>query len=189
MIGVQKALQWGFSGVMIRGSGAVWDLRKTNPYEIYDQIAFKVPVGRFGDCLDRYLVRVEEMRMSVKIIAECLRSFPKQGEIKASSKYFKANPSRASLKNSMEATIQHFKTMSGSVAMPKADLYMAVEAPKGEFGVFVSSSGNSTPDRVKIRAPGFYHLQGIKTMSYQHLLADVVTIIGTADIVFGEVDR
>jgi len=146
-------------------------------------------VGKFGDCLDRYLVRIEELRVSVKIIADCVRNFPKSGEIKSSSKHYKANPSRASLKNSMEATIHHFKVMSGGTSIPKADLYIAVEAPKGEFGIFISSSGNSVPDRVKIRAPGFYHLQGIKTMSYQHLLADVVTIIGTADIVFGEVDR
>lgn len=123
------------------------------------------------------------------IIHQCLRNFPKRGEVKSSSKFFKANPTRSALKNSMEATIQHFKMMSGGTVLPRGDIYTAVEAPKGEFGLFISSSGNSCPDRVKLRAPGFYHLQGIKSMSYQHLLADVVTIIGTADIVFGEVDR
>jgi NADH:ubiquinone oxidoreductase subunit D len=139
--------------------------------------------------LDRYFVRIAEMRASTKILAQCIRLFPTKGEVKGSSKNFKATPSRASMKNSMEATIQHFKVMSGSVGVNKADLYTATEAPKGEFGLFISSSGGSAPSRVKIRAPGFFHLQGIKTMSYQHLLADVVTIIGTADIVFGEVDR
>lgn len=185
-VSLQKGFSWGFSGAMSRGSGALWDLRKTVPYEIYSQILFAIPQGTSGDCFDRYLVRIEELRSSVEIIRYCLNTFP-IGEVKTTNS--KIVPTRSSMKTSMESTIQHFKIMSSGLAVSKGEAYGAVEAPKGEFGVFISSAGKSQPDRVKLRAPGFYHLQGIKTLTYQHLLADVVTIIGTADIVFGEVDR
>lgn len=171
---------------MLRGSGAAWDLRKSNPYEIYQQIPFSIASGTLGDCYDRYLVRVEELRTSTEILSYCLNTIPK-GEVKAVN--LKALPSRPLMKGSMESTIQHFKFMSSGIKLPLDETYSATEAPKGEFGVFISSAGKFHPDRVKLRAPGYFHLQGTKTMSYQHLLADVVTIIGTMDIVFGEVDR
>jgi len=147
---------------------------------------FAVPQGLQGDCYDRYLVRIEEMRISISIILQSLRSFP-LGEVKSVNS--KLLPSRYLMKSSMESTIQHFKIMSAGLLLPEGNLYEAIEAPKGEFGISLSSNGKANPERIKIRAPGFYHLQGIKCLSYQHLLADVVTIIGTADIVFGEVDR
>jgi NADH:ubiquinone oxidoreductase subunit D len=149
-------------------------------------VHFSIPQGTAGDCFDRYLVRVEELRSSINIILYCLNRFP-MGEVKSVNN--KLLPTRSSMKSSMESTIHHFKIMSSGLILPEGDIYSAVEAPKGEFGVFISSNARQYPERVKLRAPGFYHLQGIKTISYQHLLADVVTIIGTADIVFGEVDR
>jgi NADH:ubiquinone oxidoreductase subunit D len=161
-------------------------LRKLNPYEIYSQITFAVPVGSFGDCFDRYLVRVEELRASINIIYYCINKMP-IGEIKAVN--LKLGPSKLLMRHSMESTIQHFKSMSGGLVLPLLETYCAVEAPKGEFGVYISSTMGYCPARIKLRAPGFFHLQGIKTVAYQHLLADVVTIIGTMDIVFGEVDR
>lgn len=185
-INIQKGFNWGFSGAMSRGSGALWDLRKTNPYELYEKIPFAIPQGSSGDCYDRYLVRIEELRSSINIILHCLNKFP-LGEVKAINS--KLLPSRHSMKSSMESVIQHFKIMSEGLKLPIGESYGAVEAPKGEFGVYISSTGKVFPERVKLRAPGFYHLQGIKCLSYQHLLADVVTVIGTADIVFGEVDR
>lgn len=185
-INTQKGLLWGFSGAMTRGSGTLWDLRKSYPYEVYQHIPFSIPQGNFGDCFDRYLVRMEEMRNSISIIAYCLNKIP-SGEIKSTS--IKLSPSKILMKNSMESTIQHFKSMSSGLSLPFGESYGAVEAPKGEFGVYISSAGKLNPERVKLRAPGFYHLQGTKIMSYQHLLADVVTVIGTMDIVFGEVDR
>jgi NADH:ubiquinone oxidoreductase subunit D len=148
-----------------------------------------VAVVKSVDCLDRYFVRISELRASVRILELCVRRFPKKGEIKSASKSFKVTPSKNAMKASMESTIQHFKSMAGGLALPKTDIYTATEAPKGEFGLFISANGTNMPSRVKIRAPGFFHLQGVKTMSYQHLLADLLTIIGTADIVFGEVDR
>lgn len=183
---MQKGLYWGFSGPMLRGSGAAWDLRKSNPYEIYDRIPFTISCGTLGDCYDRYLVRIEELRTSTEILAYCLNTIPK-GEIKATN--LKAMPSRSSMKNSMESTIQHFKFTSTGLRLPIDESYTATEAPKGEFGILISSTGRFHPDRIKLRAPGFFHLQGIRSVSYQHLLADIVTIIGTMDIVFGEVDR
>jgi len=171
---------------MARGSGSLWDLRKTTPYEIYPQITFAIPQGTQGDCYDRYLVRMEELRASINIIAYCLNNIP-LGEVKAIN--IKALPSKNIMKQSMESTIQHFKTMSAGLILPIGETYGAIEAPKGEFGVYISSHAKTHPERVKLRAPGFFHLQGTKTMAYQHLLADVVTIIGTMDIVFGEVDR
>jgi NADH:ubiquinone oxidoreductase subunit D len=171
---------------MVRGSGSLHDLRKIYSYETYPSIDFVIPQGTFGDCYDRYLVRMEELRASISIIAHCLEKIP-AGEIKTPS--MKLVPSKNAMKVSMESTIQHFKTMSAGLSLPVADSYTAVEAPKGEFGVYINSSGYSHLNRCKLRAPGFFHLQATKTMAYQHLLADVVTIIGTMDIVFGEVDR
>jgi NADH:ubiquinone oxidoreductase subunit D len=153
---------------------------------MYTQSNFIIPQGMFGDCYDRYLVRVEEMRASINIILYCLNKIP-AGDIKTS--IIKVSPSKTQMKQTMESTIQHFKAMSAGLVLTIADTYVAVEAPKGEFGIFLSSNGTNYPERVKLRAPGFYHLQGTKTLAYQHLLADVVTIIGTMDIVFGEVDR
>jgi len=186
-INLQKGLLWGFSGVMLRGSGSLWDLRKTNPYEIYNKILFNIPQGLSGYCFDRYLVRVEELRSSINIITFCLNNFP-SGEIKSFTSGL-VLPSRSLIKSSMKNLIKHFVITSSGFELPQGEIYCSTEAPKGEFGVYISSQKGVRPERVRLRAPGFYHLQGIKTLSYQHLLADVVTIIGTADIVFGEVDR
>lgn len=183
----QKAAVWGFSGVMCRGSGLLWDLRKTNSYEIYNRLNFKLPYGKNGDCFDRYLVRVQEMRESLRIIDQCINNMP-VGEIKTTNEKV-VPPSRAEMKESMEALIHHFKLVSENQILPNSETYMAVEAPKGEFGIFMSTNNSNYPERIKIRAPGFYHLQGLRCMAPLHLLADVVTIIGTQDIVFGEVDR
>lgn len=187
IVSVDEALNWGFSGVMVRGSGLSWDLRKTQPYEIYDLLNFKIPVGSKGDCYDRYLIRVEEMRQSLIIIEQCLNQIP-EGLVKLSD-YKLSNPSRAKLKHNMECLIHHFKLFTEGYSIPQGLVYSAVEAPKGEFGVFLSSDGSNKPYRCRIRAPGFFHLQGLDFMSKNHMLADVVTIIGTQDIVFGEVDR
>lgn len=182
-----SALDWGFSGVMLRGSGLNWDLRKTQPYDAYPHMQFQVPVGSCGDCYDRYLVRVEEMRQSVRIIMQCLNDMP-NGMIKSNDR--KQNPpSRSQMKQSMESLIHHFKLYTEGFTVPSGETYTAVEAPKGEFGVYLVSNGSNRPYRCKIRAPGFAHLQGLDVMSRNHMLADVVTIIGTQDIVFGEVDR
>jgi NADH:ubiquinone oxidoreductase subunit D len=183
----QQALNRGFSGVMLRGSGVAWDLRKTQPYEIYNTLDFKIPLGKEGDCYDRYLIRVEEMRQSVSIILQCLNRIP-SGLVKV-SKLKIIQPTRKNLKNSMESLIEHFKFFTQGYNVPKGDSYVGVEAPKGEFGVFIISCGNNKPYRCKIKAPGFLHLQGLNLMSKYHLLADAVTVIGTQDIVFGEVDR
>jgi NADH dehydrogenase (ubiquinone) Fe-S protein 2 len=183
----QKALNWGFSGVMCRGVGLLWDLRKTNPYEIYSSISFKIPFGTNGDCYDRYLVRIQEMRESLNIINYCINNIP-FGEIHSVDEKLIA-PSRSKMKTSMESLIHHFKLVSENKVLPSNELYMASEAPKGEFGLYISANNNNYPERIKLRAPGFYHLQGLKCMAPLHLLADVVTITGTQDIVFGEVDR
>lgn len=182
-----QALDWGFSGVMLRGSGVAWDLRKTQPYDVYDKMDFQVPVGSRGDCYDRYLIRVEEMRQSLRIILQCLQEMP-QGEVKADDRKI-TPPPRTHMKTSMESLIHHFKLYTEGFSVPAGETYMSVEAPKGEFGVYLVSNGTNRPYRCKIRAPGFAHLQGIDFMSKNHMLADVVTIIGTQDIVFGEVDR
>lgn len=187
VVTADQALDWGFSGVMIRGSGIAWDLRKTQPYDVYDKMDFQVPVGSRGDCYDRYLIRVEEMRQSLRIILQCLQEMP-QGEIKADDRKI-TPPSRTHMKTSMESLIHHFKLYTEGFSVPAGETYTAVEAPKGEFGVYLVSNGTNRPYRCKIRAPGFAHLQGIDFMSKNHMLADVVTIIGTQDIVFGEVDR
>ena len=181
------AMIWGFSGVLLRGSGLQWDLRRAQPYEIYDKLSFDIPVGTRGDCYDRYLIRVEEMRQSLRIIAQCLNQMP-EGVVKTDDKKI-TPPSRSHMKESMEALIHHFKVYTEGFTVPVGSCYTSVEAPKGEFGVYLVSDGTSRPYRCKIRAPGFFHLQGLEMMSKHHMLADVVTMIGTQDIVFGEVDR
>ncbi len=187
VVTADQALDWGFSGVMMRASGISWDLRKTQPYDVYDKIHFDVPVGTRGDCYDRYLIRIEEMRQSLRIIMQCLNEMP-QGMIKVDDRKI-TPPSRSQMKQSMESLIHHFKLYTEGFVVPAGETYTAVEAPKGEFGVYLVSNGTNKPYRCKIRAPGFAHLQGIDFMSRNHMLADVVTIIGTQDIVFGEVDR
>lgn len=187
VVTADQALDWGFSGVMLRGSGVAWDLRKTQPYDVYDKMDFQIPVGSRGDCYDRYLIRVEEMRQSLRIILQCLQEIP-QGEIKTDDRKI-TPPSRAHMKSSMESLIHHFKLYTEGFSVPAGETYTAVEAPKGEFGVYLVSNGTNRPYRCKIRAPGFAHLQGLDFMAKNHMLADVVTIIGTQDIVFGEVDR
>lgn len=187
IVTANEALDWGFSGVMLRGSGVVWDLRKSQPYDIYENLDFDIPVGSRGDCYDRYLIRIEEMRQSLRLITECLNKMP-EGIIKADDRKI-SPPSRTHLKESMESLIHHFKLYTEGFTVPAAETYTAVEAPKGEFGVFLVSNGTNRPYRCKIRAPGFVHLQALDFMAKNHMLADVVTIIGTQDIVFGEVDR
>lgn len=183
----KEALDYGFSGPMIRASGVAWDLRRSQPYEIYNELDFKIPVGKNGDCYDRYLVRMEEMRQSVKIIEQCLDKMP-EGEIKTQDPKI-SPPKRSEMKKSMEALINHFKLYTEGYTVPAGETYVAVESPKGEFGVYLVSDGSNRPYRCHIRAPGFAHLQGLDFMSRGHMLADVVTNIGTLDIVFGEVDR
>jgi NADH dehydrogenase (ubiquinone) Fe-S protein 2 len=187
VVSAKDAIDWGFSGVMIRGSGLPWDLRKTQPYEIYSDLNFSVPVGTNGDCFDRYIIRVEEMRQSINIIEQCFGLID-NGPIKNSN--FKMGTSyRSEMKSSMEALIHHFKMYTEGVVLPSGETYTATEAPKGEFGVYLVSNGTDKPYRCKIKAPGFGHLQALDSMSTGHMIADVVTIIGTQDIVFGEIDR
>jgi len=183
----EEALSYGMSGVMLRGSGFKWDLRKTQPYDAYDKVEFDVPIGKNGDCYDRYLCRMEEMRQSLKIIEQCLNKMP-PGEVKIDDAKV-SPPRRSEMKESMEALIHHFKLYTEGYNVPPGDTYTAIEAPKGEMGVYLVSDGSSKPYRCKIRAPGFYHLASMEYMSRGHMLADVVAIIGTQDIVFGEVDR
>ena len=187
IISAKDALDWGFSGVMLRGSGVAWDLRKSQPYEVYDRMDFDVPVGKHGDCYDRYVCRVEEMRQSCRIIQQCLREMPK-GPVMADDNKV-VPPSRGQMKSSMEALIHHFKLFTEGHRVPAGEVYAAVEAPKGEFGVYLVSDGGNKPYRCKIRAPGFAHLQALEFLSKGHMLADTVAIIGTLDIVFGEIDR
>jgi NADH dehydrogenase (ubiquinone) Fe-S protein 2 len=183
----EEALAWGFSGVMLRGSGISWDVRKNQPYEIYDKLDFDIPVGINGDSYDRYMIRIEEMRQSLRIIIQCLNKMP-EGSIKIDDAKVIA-PSRSDIKVSMESLIHHFKFFTENFTVPQGETYTAVEAPKGEFGVYLISNGTNRPYRCKIRAPGLYHLQGLEFMTKGHMIADVVTVIGTQDIVFGEVDR
>ena len=187
VVTVKDAYDWGFSGVMLRGSGLNWDLRKSQPYDVYSSLKFNVPVGTNGDCYDRYLVRVFEMKESLKLIEQCLNNMP-VGLIKSDDNKL-TFPSRFEMKSSMESMIHHFKLYTQGYIVPKNELYLATEAPKGEFGVYLISDGTNKPYRCKIKAPGFAHLQALNHMSKGHLIADVVTIIGTQDIVFGEVDR
>ncbi len=189
VVSPERALQLGFSGPMLRGSGFEWDLRKKQPYAAYDQVDFDIPVGVNGDCYDRYLVRVEELRQSTRIIKQCvkwLRENP--GPVMIDDRKI-APPKRAEMKSNMEALIHHFKLFTEGYCPPAGEVYAAVEAPKGEFGIYVVSDGANKPYRLKIRAPGFVHLMAMDEMAKGHMLADVVALIGTMDIVFGEVDR
>jgi len=181
------AENWGFSGVMLRGSGKCWDLRKSQPYEIYNKINFDIPVGTSGDCYDRYLIRIIEMKQSLKIISQCINKIP-NGIVKSNNNKICA-PTKTNLKQSMEAIINHFKIYTNGISLLPNETYIGTEAPKGEFGVFLLSNHSNKPYRCKIKAPGFNHLQALNFMANQHLIADVVTIIGTQDIVFGELDR
>ena len=187
VVGPESALDWGFSGPMLRAAGFAWDLRKAQPYDVYERMEFRVPVGKNGDCYDRYLIRVEEMRQSLAIMRQCLDQMP-AGPVKTQD--FKISPPpRAEMKRSMEALIHHFKLYTEGYHVPAGETYTAVEAPKGEFGVYLVADGSSTPYRCKIRAPSFAHLQATDFMSKGHMLADAVAIIGAMDVVFGEVDR
>lgn len=176
VVSIDDALLWGFSGVMLRGSGIPWDLRKTQPYEVYDSFSFEIPVGVKGDCYDRYLVRMEEMRQSISVIIQAINTIP-EGPVKLEDHKI-SPPSRAVMKHTMEALIQHFKLYTEGFKVPEGESYAAVEAPKGEFGVYLKSDGTNRPYRCRIRAPGFFHLQGLDAMAKGHMIADVVTIIG-----------
>ena len=185
----ERAKDLGFSGPMLRGSGVEWDLRRNQPYEVYNELDFLIPIGLNGDCYDRYLVRVEEMRQSTKIIQQCikwLRDNP--GSVMIEDNKF-ASPKRDQMKHDMESLIYHFKLFTEGYSVPKGEVYAAIEHPKGEFGVFLMSDGANKPYRMKVRAPSFAHLAAIDEMSKGHMLAEVVSIIGTLDIVFGEIDR
>lgn len=187
IVSKEQALDWGFTGPVLRASGLAWDLRKSQPYDVYDKMDFDIPVGKTGDCYARYLVRMEEMRQSLKIMQQCLKNMP-DGPVK-SNDYKVTAPPRAEMKRSMEALIHHFKLFTEGYHVPAGETYTAVEAPKGEFGVYLVSDGSNRPYRCRVRAPGFAHLQGMDFMSKGHLLADAVSIIGSLDIVFGEIDR
>lgn len=187
VVTAEEAIDLGFTGPMLRGSNVAWDLRRSQPYDVYDQIDFEVPVGIHGDCYDRYLVRIAEMRQSVKIIQNCIKAMPK-GPVKTSNLKV-APPTRAQMKDSMESLIHHFKLYTEGYHVPAGEIYMPVEAPKGEFGVFLVANGTNRPYRCKIRAPGFPFLQAMDFMSRGHMLADIPAILGSMDIVFGEVDR
>ena len=184
----KESLNWSFSGVMSRSTGNLWDLRKSQPYEVYSKLQFHIPVTFNGDCFDRYLIRVEEMRQSLKIIYQCIDALKKTNFSSAVNNNKIFQPNRKEMKFSMESLIHHFKLYTDNIIIEKNSTYVGIEAPKGEFGVFLVTNGNK-PHRCRVRAPGFFHLQGLDAMCYNHLLADAVTIIGTQDIVFGEVDR
>lgn len=187
IVSQKDALAWGFSGPMIRGSGLAWDLRKSQPYEVYGELDFDVPIGKNGDSYDRYLIRVQEMYESIKLIKQCIEKMP-EGAIATSDPKI-TPPKRSDMKNSMESLINHFKLYTEGYRVPSGEVYAAVEAPKGEFGVYLISDGSNKPYRCRVRAPGFAHLQALEPMVKGHMLADVVTVISTQDIVFGEVDR
>ncbi|GGE04119.1 NADH dehydrogenase subunit D [Gemmobacter megaterium] len=188
VVSAEDAIAWGFSGVMVRGSGLAWDLRRAQPYECYDEFDFQIPVGKNGDCFDRYLIRMQEMRESTRIIRQAIAKLRVEpGEVLARGKL--APPKRAEMKRSMEALIHHFKLYTEGFHVPAGEVYAAVEAPKGEFGVYMVADGTNKPWRAKLRAPGFAHLQATDHMTRGHQLADVSAIIATMDLVFGEVDR
>ncbi|TYO90082.1 NADH-quinone oxidoreductase subunit D [Oceanicella actignis] len=189
VVSKEEAQAWGFSGVMVRGSGLPWDLRRAQPYELYDEFDFKIPVGKNGDCYDRYLCRMEEMRESVKIMRQAIEKLDacKGEDVLARGKI--APPRRAQMKTSMEALIHHFKLYTEGFHVPAGEVYAAIEAPKGEFGVYLVSDGTNKPYRVKLRAPGYAHLAAMDHIARGHQLADVSAIIGSLDIVFGEIDR
>jgi NADH-quinone oxidoreductase subunit D len=187
IVSKQDALDYSFSGVMLRGSGIPWDLRKSQPYECYDQLDFKIPIGKNGDCYDRYLCRIEEMKESVNIINQCLEKMPR-GPVKSLDGKI-SPPPKKEIKESMEALIHHFKLFTEGYRVKKDEIYVAVEAPKGEFGVYLISDGSSKPYKCKIRAPGFSHLQAMDYLIKGHMLADVPAVLGSMDVVFGEIDR
>ena len=191
VVSLDETFAWGFSGVMVRGSGAAWDLRKSQPYECYSELEFDIPIGKNGDCYDRYLIRMEEMRQSVHIMKQCcerLMSVEGSGpHVAVENKV--VPPKRGEMKRSMEGLIHHFKLYTEGYKVPAGQVYTAVEAPKGEFGVYLVSDGSNKPYRCKIRAPGFSHLQAMDHINRGHMLADVSAILGSLDIVFGEVDR
>ncbi|MDB5586143.1 MAG: NADH-quinone oxidoreductase subunit [Devosia sp.] len=191
VVDLDDAWNWGFSGVMVRGSGAAWDLRKSQPYECYDEMEFDIPIGKNGDCYDRYLIRMEEMRQSTRIMKQCVDKLnAPEGKGPVSSLDGKVvPPSRSEMKRSMEGLIHHFKLYTEGYKVPAGEVYACVEAPKGEFGVYLVSDGTNKPYRCKIRAPGFAHLQAMDFLCRGHMLADVSAILGSLDIVFGEVDR
>jgi NADH-quinone oxidoreductase subunit D len=191
VISLEEAFAWGFSGVMVRGSGGAWDLRKAQPYECYSELDFDIPIGKNGDCYDRYLIRVLEMRESIKIMKQCctkLKSAEGAGPVTAANSKV-VPPRRGEMKRSMEALIHHFKLYTEGFHVPPGEVYAAVEAPKGEFGVYLVADGSNKPYRCKIRAPGFPHLAAMDFMNRGHMLADVSAILGSLDIVFGEIDR
>ncbi|XP_078050260.1 NADH dehydrogenase (ubiquinone) 49 kDa subunit isoform X2 [Augochlora pura] len=187
ILSAEDALNWGCSGVMLRGSGIKWDLRKAAPYDAYDLVDFDIPIGKRGDCYDRYLCRIEEMRQSLRIIYQCLNQMP-PGEVRVDDAKI-VPPRREEMKTSMEALIHHFKLYTQGFAVPPGATYTAIEAPKGEFGVYLVSDGSSKPYRCKIKAPGFAHLSALRHIGPGSMVADVVAIIGTLDVVFGEIDR
>ena len=187
IMSADAAINWGFTGPMLRASGVAWDLRKAQPYDVYDQMEFDIPVGKHGDCYARYLVRVEEMRQSVRIIKQCLEKLPEGPVMIEDHKV--APPKRSEMKSSMEAMIHHFKLYSEGFHVPKGEIYAAVEAPKGEFGVYLVADGSNRPYRCKIRPPSYFFLAAMEKMSKGHMLADATAIIGAMDIVFGEIDR
>jgi NADH-quinone oxidoreductase subunit D len=191
IVSLKDCFDWGFSGVMVRGSGAAWDLRKAQPYECYAEMDFDIPIGKNGDCYDRYCIRMEEMRQSVRIMRQCiarLRAPDGQGPV-STVNHKVVPPKRSEMKRSMEALIHHFKLYTEGFHVPAGEVYAAVEAPKGEFGVYLVADGSNKPYKCKIRAPGFAHLQAMDFICRGHLLADVSAILGSLDIVFGEVDR
>ena len=191
VVSLDECFEWGFSGVMVRGSGAAWDLRRAQPYECYDEMEFDIPIGKNGDCYDRYLIRMREMRESIRIMKQCcakLLSDEGRGpHVAAENKV--VPPKRGQMKRSMEALIHHFKLYTEGFHVPEGEVYACVEAPKGEFGVYLVSDGSNKPYRCKIRAPGFAHLQAMDFMNRGHMLADVSAILGSLDVVFGEIDR
>ncbi|VAW17860.1 NADH-ubiquinone oxidoreductase chain D [hydrothermal vent metagenome] len=189
IVTLDEAQAWGFSGVMVRGSGGAWDLRRSQPYECYSELEFKIPVGKNGDCYDRYVVRMEEMRQSVHIMKQCCALLTAETSPISSTDGKIVPPKRGQMKRSMEALIHHFKLYTEGYHVPQGEVYAAVEAPKGEFGVYLVSDGSNKPYRCKIRAPGFAHLQAMDFLCKGHMLADVSAIMGSLDIVFGEVDR
>jgi NADH-quinone oxidoreductase subunit D len=191
VVSLKDAWAWGFSGVMVRGSGAAWDLRKSQPYECYEEMDFDIPIGKNGDCYDRYLIRMEEMRQSVHIMQQCierLRAPDGQGRVSVDDNKI-VPPKRGEMKRSMEALIHHFKLYTEGFHVPAGEVYAAVEAPKGEFGVYLIADGTNKPYKCKIRAPGFPHLSAMDFLCKGHMLADISAILGSIDIVFGEVDR
>ena len=189
IVSADRAKQLGFTGPMLRGSGVEWDIRKNEPYSVYEKMEFDIPIGVTGDCYDRYLVRMEELRQSTRIITQCVKWLKANPGPVMSDNYKVAPPKRGNMKDDMESMIHHFKLFTEGYCLPEGEVYSAVEHPKGEFGIYLVSDGANKPYRIKIRAPGFSHLASMDEMSKGHMLSDVVTIIGTQDIVFGEIDR